>query len=176
MNREMDGKNEIGKLLEKYYAGETAEYEEKILKDWSESPGGLGDPEGEMFRELSSLSSEAEPPAGFERELENVIDIAYSSGHGHMRLIASFVSVAVAAAIAAVAFLMPVRTVTPADTFEDPASAYAEAVRALELVSKNMNKGLVRAERDIGRAGTFAAGTLDSAMPDIIQEKENDNN
>lgn len=176
MNREMDGKNEIGKLLEKYYAGETTEDEENILKDWSESPEGLADPEGEVFRKLSSLSSEAEPPAGFERELEHVIDNAYNSGRGHMHLLASFVSVAVAAAIVAVAFLMPVRTVAPADTFEDPASAYAEAVRALELVGRNMNKGLTRAEQDIGKAGTFAAGTLDSAMPDIIQEKENDNN
>lgn len=177
MNREMDRKekDEIGQLLEKFYAGETTDDEERALLEWAWSEDGLEDPEGAVFRGLSAMSSAAEPPAGFEKDLAHVIDRAYGSRHGRMRLLASFMSVAVAAAIAAVAFLMPVRT-SPADTFEDPATAYAEAVRALELVGKNMNRGLIRAERDIGKAGTIAAGTFDSAMPGIMQERDNDNN
>lgn len=169
----METDSKIKKLLEKFYAGETTVGEENFLREYFGSPEGCGNPEGTLFRGFSAMSSGPDTgiPEGFEKELEHAADRIYASRRRRMRMLASFLPAAAAAAVAAVVFLLPPRIAEPADTFEDPVMAYAEAMKALELISVNMNRGLASAGRNIDRAGAIAAETLESAMPGKIPEE-----
>ena len=74
---------------------------------------------------------------------------------------------AAAAAIAAVALIMPVNTYEPKDTFEDPALAYAETVKALEMVGMNLGKGLAKAGNSMDRAGDMVSKTMESVQSKV---------
>ena len=68
----------------------------------------------------------------------------------------------IAAAIAAVALIVPVNSYEPQDTFDDPALACAEAVRALEMVGVNFGKGLSQASAQMNRAEEMTSRTIAS--------------
>lgn len=101
-------------------------------------------------------------PEDLSRMIGRTVDRELSRRRGRMRLVASISSVAAAAAIAAIAFIMPADTYEPKDTFEDPALAYAETVRALEMVGVNLGKGLAKAGNSMDRAGSMVSETIET--------------
>lgn len=106
--------------------------------------------------------------------IERTVDRELGRRRSRMRLVASISSVAAAAAIAAIAFIMPADTYEPKDTFEDPALAYAETVRALEMVGVNLGKGLLRASEQMDKAEMTASRTLLS-IQDVMKNDQNKN-
>ena len=95
------------------------------------------------------------------------MDREFGRRRSRMRLVASLSSFAAAAAIAAVALIMPVNTYEPKDTFEDPALAYAETVKALEMVGMNLGKGLAKAGNSMDRAGDMVSKTMESVQSKV---------
>lgn len=91
-------------------------------------------------------------PSGLEDMLERTVDNE-SGRRSRLRLAVSVSSVAAAAAIAAIALVLPAGgRYEPADTFDDPCQAYAEAVRALEMVGSGLSRGLSRTEARVSSA------------------------
>ncbi len=101
-------------------------------------------------------------PEDLGQMIERTVDRELGRHWSRMRLVASISSVAAAAAIAAIAFIMPADTYEPKDTFEDPALAYAETVRALEMVGVNLGKGLAKAGNSMDRAGSMVSETIET--------------
>ncbi len=101
-------------------------------------------------------------PEDLGQMIERTVDHELGRRRSRMRLVASISSVAAAAAIAAIAFIMPADTYEPKDTFEDPALAYAETVRALEMVGLNLGKGLAKAGNSMDRAGSMVSETIET--------------
>lgn len=101
-------------------------------------------------------------PEDLGQMIERTVDRELGRRRSRMRLVASISSVAAAAAIAAIAFIMPADTYEPKDTFEDPALAYAETVRALEMVGVNLGKGLAKAGNSMDRAGSMVSETIET--------------
>lgn len=101
-------------------------------------------------------------PEDLGQMIERTVDRELGRRWSRMRLVASISSVAAAAAIAAIAFIMPADTYEPKDTFEDPALAYAETVRALEKVRVNLGKGLAKAGNSMDRAGSMVSETIET--------------
>ena len=101
-------------------------------------------------------------PEDLGQMIERTVDLELGRRWSRMRLVASISSVAAAAAIAAIAFIMPADTYEPKDTFEDPALAYAETVRALEMVRVNLGKGLAKAGNSMDRAGSMVSETIET--------------
>lgn len=101
-------------------------------------------------------------PEDLGQMIERTVDRELGRRWSRMRLVASISSVAAAAAIAAIAFIMPADTYEPKDTFEDPALAYAETVRALEMVRVNLGKGLAKAGNSMDRAGSMVSETIET--------------
>ena len=131
-------------LIEKFYAGETTEYEEGQLKayfDLADLPTDLAR-EKEYFMAMRSLKSE-QLDEEFEKDLFNQINKDKPSGT--FRIWGYSLS-AVAAAIAV--FLMVwfgTDLLNPKEvygTINDPHIAFNETQKALDEVSKKMNKGL----------------------------------
>ncbi len=101
-------------------------------------------------------------PEDLGQMIERTVDREFGRRRSRMRLVASISSVAAAAVIAAVALIMPADTYEPKDTFEDPALAYAETVRALEMVGVNLCKGLAKAGNSMDRAGSMVSETIET--------------
>lgn len=106
-------------------------------------------------------------PEDLGQMIERTVDHELGRRRSWMRLVASISSVAAAAVIAAVALIMPVDTYEPKDTFEDPALAYAETVRALEMVGENLGKGLAKAGNSMDRAGDMVSKTMESVQSKV---------
>lgn len=106
-------------------------------------------------------------PEDLGQMIERTVDHELGRRRSWMRLVASISSVAAAAVIAAVALIMPVNTYEPKDTFEDPALAYAETVRALEMVGENLGKGLAKAGNSMDRAGDMVSKTMESVQSKV---------
>lgn len=106
-------------------------------------------------------------PEDLGQMIERTVDHELGRRRSWMRLVASISSVAAAAAIAAIAFIMPADTYEPKDTFEDPALAYAETVRALEMVGENLGKGLAKAGNSMDRAGDMVSKTMESVQSKV---------
>lgn len=106
-------------------------------------------------------------PKDLGQMIERTVDREMGRRRSWMRLVASISSVAAAAVIAAVALIMPADTYEPKDTFEDPALAYAETVRALEMVGENLGKGLAKAGNSMDRAGDMVSKTMESVQSKV---------
>ena len=102
--------------------------------------------------QMQTADDDIPVPGDLSRMLEQTVDRELSRRRGRMRLVASISSVAAAAAIAAVALIVPVNGYEPQDTFDDPALACAEAIKALEMVGANFGKGLSQATEQMNRA------------------------
>jgi len=148
----MNDINNIGKLLEKYYRGETSSQEEKLLREYFE---GKDIPEqfqadAELFgffargRELS-LSGE------MEERLNKQLKISGSSEPSRPSLLIQWryywMSGVAAVILIIVGIFLDLKIRKNSnlevrkDTYEDPYIAYAEAKRVLYMVSEKMNTG-----------------------------------
>lgn len=124
--------------------------------------------------QMRTADGDISVPEDLGQLIERTVDRELGRRRSRMRLVASISSVAAAAAIAAIAFIMPADTYEPKDTFEDPALAYAETVRALEMVGVNLGKGLLRASEQMDKAEMTASRTLLS-IQDVMKNDQNKN-
>ena len=112
--------------------------------------------------QMQTADDDIPVPGDLSRMLEQTVDRELDRRRGRMRLVASISSVAAAAAIAAVALIVPVNGYEPQDTFDDPALACAEAIKALEMVGANFGKGLSQATEQMNRAEEMTSRTIAS--------------
>lgn len=145
--------DEIRKLLERYYDGLTTQAEEQELKRFftrTDTPQGL-EAEARWFRQLEATRTAPEPdlPAGFSERLDSLIDqwnraerpaepVRPTIGIRRLRWVAGIA----AGLLLAVGFGLGWHGASvPADTCATPEEAYAQAQRALTLLSETLNRG-----------------------------------
>lgn len=160
---------EILELLEKYYEGNTSDGEERILREAllsEEAHEGL-EAEKEIFRLYSESSNFPEPSAGFEHKIIKSLNenVRQSNLKISRRLLYTLTSSAAAILLIAGSYFMFIRNNEPADTFEDPALAYAETMRILYQVSSQLNHGMEALEpvRKVTSAASESIRTINES-------------
>ncbi len=134
------------------------------------------EPEEILRKGLSQMRTADEDipvPEDLSRMIGRTVDREFGRRRGRMRLVASISSVAAAAAIAAVALIVPVNGYEPQDTFDDPALACAEAVRALEMVGANLGKGLSQASAQMNRVEEMTSRTM-ASIQNVMNNEQDD--
>jgi hypothetical protein len=136
---------EIKRLLEKYYEGDSTSEEEFLLKKFfSEEavPEDLND-EKEMFLYYRQSSHIPEPSADFEDRILSAIneedkDIVRIK---RRRLYITLSGIAAGMLILAGTYFFFTKKSEPRDTYSDPELAYAETMKILYDVSNHLNHG-----------------------------------
>jgi hypothetical protein len=138
-------REELNRLLEKYYDGNTSEAEELWLRDFFSSgniPDGY-EAEKEIFGFYSGFEKIPEPTPGFEKKILDAVD----NNIGHIlilkrrRFVFSLVSAAAGVLLLAGTYFFFLHRAEPRDTFSDPQLAYAETLKILYNVSSKINHG-----------------------------------
>ncbi len=135
---------ELKRLLEKYYRGESTDEEESLLKTFfagENIPGGY-DAEIALFSYTSDNLDIPEPSAGFEGRILNGIDEFGKSHKAHRIRRIALLGLSSAAGLLIMAgsyFFFNGRS-NLSDTYSDPEIAYAETVKILLNVSGQLNK------------------------------------
>jgi len=136
---------ELKRLIEKYYNGESTEEEESTLRDFfrkNNIPQGY-EAEKEIFSYYTESSEIPEPSHDFEAQILAAID-ASERGRGIQkvrRYLLPILSVAAGLLILAGSYFFLIHRNEQRDTFSDPKIAYAETMRILKDVSSQMNRG-----------------------------------
>jgi hypothetical protein len=136
---------EIKRLLEKYYEGDSTSEEELLLKKFfseEDVPGDLSD-EKEIFMYYLQSSAIPEPSADFEDRILSAIntedkDIARIK---RRRLYVTLSGIAAGMLILAGSYFFFTNKSEPRDTFSDPEIAYAETMKVLYDISSRLNHG-----------------------------------
>jgi hypothetical protein len=137
---------ELNRLLEKYYNGESTEEEERNLREYFNEknvPKGY-ETEKEIFRYYMAAGEVPEPSIDFEARILAGIDDASDSNKGSQKtrkLILTYMSAAAGLLILAGSYFFFVHKAEPGDTFTDPEIAYAETIKVLMAVSSQLNHG-----------------------------------
>lgn len=144
--------SKIDELLEKFWAGETSDEQEEILRNYFCSGNTIEKRYQDAAAYFISLKSEKERlclPADFELELMNKIQGGGSSRFLPGSFYRMAASIALVIGVAAAMFYwfneesaQPIATQEYGDTYEDPRQAYEEVKRALMMVSTSMNAGV----------------------------------
>ncbi|WP_300814104.1 hypothetical protein [uncultured Bacteroides sp.] len=151
---------DIKRLLERYYNGETGEAEEKTLRTFfaAETVPQELEADQELFRQLDALARQTPPvlPEGLEERLSAQIDCwerqekpaARPQTH-RLNPFARYAATGIAAAVLLAAGIGIFRETDngPKDTFDDPREAYAETQKALQLFAKALDKGTRQMEK-----------------------------
>lgn len=159
MNRE-----ELERLLEKYYNGESSEEEELILRKFfrnEDIPEAYRE-EKEIFNYYSQMEKIPEPEYGFERRIIAAIDNEdiYLNSRRKRRLVISFSSIAAGLLILAGSYFFFIHRTEPRDTFTDPDIAYAETKKILYDISYRMNQA-VQALEPVSKIHTVTERSFD---------------
>jgi hypothetical protein len=147
----MESIEEIRKLLERFYLGETSLEEEKILQDYFSSssiPEELF-PDRDLFRSMENTADSVAVPEGLNQKILNVIDQQEKKVVRTRRLSVFSLSGLAAGLLVVIAlyvgYFKADNPTTMAqqmtDTYADPQDAYEEAVRTLAYVSAKLNTG-----------------------------------
>jgi hypothetical protein len=148
----MESIEKVGKLLEKFYLGETTLGEEQWLEEYFSAttvPQELL-PDKELFQTLRSSAGPVKVPADLNKKILETIDREERKDVKTRRISMFSLSGLAAGLLALVAvYVFFLRTDEPAlladqqwtDTYEDPMMAYEEAKRALTFVSAKLNVG-----------------------------------
>lgn len=152
--------NEIEKLIARYYDGETDEVEEKELKQFfmeEDVPAHLL-AEKELFMQLARLQKEKpDAPEGLEHKLSGMIDewdtherrtlkIKKHTRTVRLQWIGSFAAGLLILFSVGMYLYKPYTPPTPQDTCATPEEAYAQAQKALIMLSAGLNKGIEKVE------------------------------
>lgn len=152
---------DIKRLLERYYNGETGEAEEKTLRTFFAAdtvPQEL-EADQELFRQLDALARQTPSvlPEGLEQRLSAQIDrwerqekpAAARPQTRRLTPLARYAATGIAAAVllAAGIGIFHETDSGPKDTFDDPREAYAETQKALQLFAKALDKGTRQMEK-----------------------------
>ena len=137
---------ELDRLLEKYYNGDSKESEEKTLFELISTEDLPSEYNADRQILLGLLGSEGipEPDNGFESRIMASIDESESRGRviSLKRRIYMAVSVAAASLIIVSSYFLLSRSSELEDTFDDPVLAYNAAIEVLEQFGRNMNSGM----------------------------------
>jgi hypothetical protein len=136
---------ELKRLIEKYYNGESTEEEESALKNYFRKdniPDGY-ESEKLIFSYYTESAEFPEPSLDFEARILagiNASDIK-SGSHKMKRYLLPVLSAAAGLLILAGSYFFFVSRTETADTFSDPEIAYAETIKILRDVSSQLNHG-----------------------------------
>jgi hypothetical protein len=136
---------ELNRLIEKYYNGDSTEEEEDVLRNYfrqSDIPEGY-ETEKEIFSFYTESVDYIAPSVDFEARILAGID---SSGRkkglqNFKKYILPLMSTAAGLLILAGSYFFFVHKPQPLDTFKDPQIAYAETIKILRDVSVKLNRG-----------------------------------
>ncbi len=158
-------KEELDRLLGKYYNGESTDSEEDLLRALftaGDIPPGY-ETEADIFSFYNSAVDVPEPSADLEERIFEGID--KSDGHerkgSFKKYMITFLSSAAAIAVLVVSYFIYGRSAEPRDTYTDPKIAYAETMKILMNVSSQLNQG-VRSLEPVGRMNAVAERSLES--------------
>ena len=136
---------EIKRLLEKYYEGETTSGEELLLKKFFSMDNVPQDlrSDQEIFRYYIHAAEIPEPSADFEKKIISAIDseVKNSGGFKRKRLYVTLSGIAALMIILAGSYFFFTNRSEPRDTYSDPEVAYAETMKILFQVSSRLNQG-----------------------------------
>jgi hypothetical protein len=142
--------DELSRLLEKFYKGESTVEEERDLRVFF---SGDSVPEGyeaekAVFRYYMTVLQVPEPSSEFEARIMAGIDESEKNSIAlkFRRLILPVISSAAAILLLAGSYFFFVHSSEPRDTFSDPKLAYAETMKILMDISSQMNHGAVALE------------------------------
>jgi hypothetical protein len=145
---------ELNRLLERYYNGESTEDEENLLRSFfsgNEVPEGY-EAEKEIFSFYSRNVRIPEPSPGFEARLIEGIDRSerLAASLKIRKILMPWLSAAAAIIIMFGSWFVFVHKNEPRDTFTDPKIAYAETMKILRDVSVRFNQA-ARSLEPVGR-------------------------
>lgn len=146
-------KEELDRLLEKYYNGESTEEEERTLSvffDNDDVPAGY-ETEKAIFRYYLSAIPFPEPSVDFEQKILSGIDKSQKSSVRFLHYVLPPLGVAAGILILAGTWFYFSRQNDFQDTFTDPQIAYAETMKILLGVSSQLND----AERALTRVSVI---------------------
>ena len=136
---------ELNRLIEKFYSGQTTEDEENKLSELlkrDDLPAGY-DSEKAIFGYFEREGEMAEPSFGFESRILSAIDDSESkeSDQRLRKNILAYLSTAAAILLLVGSFFLFYHGSKSEDTFTDPEIAYNETMKVLLDVSARMNRG-----------------------------------
>jgi hypothetical protein len=136
---------ELKRLIERYYKGESTEEEERSLRDFfrrNDVPHGY-EAEKTIFGFFDESESVPEPSIDFEARILAGIDASEKQRgtQSIKRYLIPLLSAAAGLLLLAGSYFFIVNRPDPGDTFTDPAIAYAETIKILRDVSSRMNRG-----------------------------------
>jgi hypothetical protein len=136
---------ELKRLTEKYYNGESTEDEEKILREFFRKgniPEGY-EAEKRIFSYYTESASLPEPSIGFEARILAGIDGSASKTGSRKtkKYLLPLLSAAAGIFILIGSYFFFTGKTSSADTFTDPQLAYAETIKILRDVSSQLNRG-----------------------------------
>jgi hypothetical protein len=154
----MESINDIRKMLDKFYRGETSLEEEQRLRETLASvsvPEELR-PDQELFRSMEKAADIDEVPEDLNLKIINAIDQAERKANRTRRItLYSLSGLAAGLLLMITVYLFYVRTDNQpliasnqmTDTYQDPMDAYNEAKKALVYVSNKLNTGTSELEQ-----------------------------
>ena len=136
---------ELKRLVEKYYSGESTEEEENTLRDFFRKdnvPEGY-EAEKEIFSFYNGSDNIPEPSIDFEARILAGIDASerVAGSQKTKRYIISVMSAAAGLLLLAGSYFFFVKESETTDTYTDPKIAYAETIKILMEVSSQLNHG-----------------------------------
>ena len=136
---------ELKRLIEKYYNGESTEEEESSLRNYFRKdniPDGY-EAEKLIFSYYTEAAEFSEPSIDFEARLMAGIDASEINGRSGKisRYLLPFLSAAAGLLILVGSYFLFFNKTDSRDTFTDPEMAYAETVKILRDVSSQLNHG-----------------------------------
>ncbi len=158
-------KEELDRLLAKYYNGESTEEEEDFLRVFFTAgniPPGY-EAEADIFNFYSNQGEVPEPSSDFEKRIYQRIDMADDHGRtGSLKkYFITFLSSAAAIAVLVVSYFLFHQSVESRDTYTDPKIAYAETIKVLMNVSTQLNQG-VKTLEPVGKINDVAERSIKS--------------
>jgi len=136
---------ELKRLIEKYYNGESTEEEESSLRDYfrkNNIPEGY-EAEKVIFGYFDESTEVPEPSIDFEARILAGIDASESKRRSRTmkKYLLPILSAAAGLLILGGSYFYFIVRAEPRDTFTDPEIAYAETIKILRDVSSQMNRG-----------------------------------
>jgi hypothetical protein len=142
---------EIKRLLEKYYSGESSLEEELVLRNYFGKPDVSEELTNEkaIFRYYQDLSEIPEPSVGFEDRIVSAVEGIDNKSvrFKNRRIFGMIAGIAATILIITGSYFFFINRSGPAETFSDPEIAYAETIKILYAVSSRLNQGTKELER-----------------------------
>jgi hypothetical protein len=152
---------DLKRLIDRYYSGESTEEEEIVLKEYFRKdniPEGY-EAEKVIFGYYSEFEDIPEPSVDFEARILAGLDA--SERRGIKKYLLPLISAAAGLLLLAGSYFYFTGRAEPADTFKDPQMAYTETIRILRDVSSQLNRGTEVLE-PVGKMNEVTKKSFDS--------------